>query len=249
MGYNRIVVWPDPYTGQSAPLGKFSTLYTKVLVDIPTIDKTYNLWQTSPTCNFGTNNIIEFFTALHYKRNSLKLYADGVLIPEVIEGNLSRNEVFKINSNYINGHYIHVEYVPFDEVYYRGDNIQVLKRLFNVIADTQSNINIRNFIEKSRYYINYLKLALSIEPPLWIGGIGNMENGVYNNLISSLTPAVVEYHLKTLTDHIYDIINHIDNNIRNQLVLPGIPEYTAEFIENIQESLTSIDIVLDGSLP
>ena len=246
MAYSSIVIWKNPYTGQNANTGQYSVSYTKVITDIPTLDKTHDYWVTNPVANFGPSLDISFFSAIHYTRYSLKAYANGVEVP-VIEGTQQRNETFKINSDDINGTYVHISYIPYDDIYYIGDTVDKLYQLFTIKSSVKQNINVRSFVHNSRFYINYIKSFLDLEPPLWVGGIGNMENNVYNNIISSLTPTSIELHLQEINDNISEIIYNLPDSIKSLCLFPDGPEYSSSYIESVQRSITSIDSALLGS--
>ncbi len=243
MEYSKIVNWPSPYTdNQKLPSGLYGMKYTYVEFDIPLFEYSRELWdlQRVYISNDSGQGDTVFYTSTPYRRQTLKVYANGVLIP-VKEDTKAKKRLLRVKNEYIEGKDIYCSYVPSANGEFLGDNKERLESMYGLIANVKYSTKVREVLHLSRKYIDYMAAALDIEPPLWVGGANNQNIGVYDNLLPKLTPVDVSLHLEPINGMINKFSNFLLGRGITEITAIPKAEYTIEYLESLQKSLIDID--------
>lgn len=242
MAYSKIVVWPSPYDTQKLPSGKYGMSYTYVECDIPLFEFSRQLWTLSPLFS-GFDQSQEdaiFYTSTFYRKTTLKLFANGIEVP-ILEDTRRNKNLIRVKAHYVQGKDLYCQYIPAKVGELLGDQRDRLSGLYGIKCEVRYSPKIREVLQLSRQYINHMAKAIDVEPPLWVGGIGNQDLGDTDNLIPKLTPIDLTLHLKPIK-LMTDIFSRflIGRNYTD-IGSIGDPKFTLSYIEGVQRILIEID--------
>ena len=243
MAYSKIVIWPSPYLdNQKLPPGSYGMRYTYVDVDVPLFEYSRDLWDLQRVfiaVETGDDDVV-FYTATPYRRNTLKVFADGQPIP-FKEDTKTKKKLVRVKIQDIENKDLYCSYVPFTQGEFLGDNKDRLEGVYGVIANVRYSTKVREVLHLGRQYIDYIAAAIDIEPPLWVGGANNQNIGSTDNLLPKLTPIDIDLHLVPINQMVDKFTNFLIN--RGVLEITALPEpaYTIEYMEAMQKALIDID--------
>jgi hypothetical protein len=242
MAYSKVVIWPAPFDTQKLPAGRYGMKYTYVECDIPQFEFSRELWELSNVfIGFGENQEeTVFYTSTYYRKATLKAFANGIEIP-ALEDTKRKKRVVKLKTADIQNKDIYFKYVPGEFGESIGDQKDRLEGLYGIRCTVRYNSSLRENLHLARDYINHMAEAIEVEPPLWVGGIGNQDVGEINNILPKLTPIEVDLHLKPLKA-MTDLFSKFLLS-RNYSDIGAVPEpaYTIEYMEAIQRILIELD--------
>lgn len=246
MAYNRQVVWKSPFSNQFLPQGEYGMRYTEILVDVPLENLKHEIWDVSNTlevAEIDTEQFIRLQTSVAYTGGTLKVYQDSELA-SYKESRRRKKRAFDLDKQLAKGKHIYCSYIPSDHNLSIGDNRTKLESVYGVVAAVRYSSKLRETVHLCRRYVDAMCNELEIEPPLWIGGKGNEDRGIRNNLLPSLTPVSSDLHLKPIRDKIREISEIL--RLEGVTTIPFLKEeeFTVEWIEELQKILIDIDIIL-----
>lgn len=250
--YKKQVVWYNPFNDQFMPIGNYGMQYTKIVLDVPLVNLTREIWEFSETylgvqLNPSSTEDVTMYPSVPYESGTLEAFANGQSI-DVQE--FAGQKSFDLKLSQIQGKYLYIAYVPKDPGRFLGNNTQNLKEVYGLEASVYYSTRLRNTIELARTYVNRMLILVGGRPYLWRGGPANTELG---SVQPKITETNAELHLLTLKDAITELSNRIialgGSNISN---FTKQPEYSVDFIEEVQKILTQCDaaaeILSDGDI-
>jgi len=240
--YIKQVVWMSPFLDQTIPIGYYGMTYTRVLLDIPGIDKNRDIWNFGDTfpehAQSAEHEIITLYTSVPFLKGTLSLYANGEEV-EITEAPATVSTTFKVNTANTAGKYIYCSYVPGDIDNYIGNTVKQLEEIYGVVAGIAYSTKLRDTINRARLYTDSMLKILKLSPEMWIGGFANNEIGT---LQPGITEADIELHIEPLRKRVDQIAKAISGLGYVNVRLPSKDAtFTIDVIESIQESLTSCD--------
>lgn len=242
MAYSKIVIWPSPFDEQKLPSGVYGMSYTYVECDVPLYEFSRELWTLSPV--FGGFDLSQddsiFYTSTYYRKNSLKLFANGQQV-QVTEDTRRNKNVIRVDANLVRGKDLYCKYIPsrFNESI--GDQKERLDGLYGIKSQVRYSSKIREVLQLSRQYVNHMAKAIDVEPPLWVGGIGNQDLGDTDNLIPKLTPIDITLHLKPIKEMTDIFSRFLISRGYTNIGAIGTPAFSLEYIEGVQRILIELD--------